>query len=175
MAYLPLSAAATQLMTLERHGTAHGQHFDFTPLLHALHEYVEHCQRWDKEQCQAHWCTQIGRQQRHVPAHVAHHYCDPEEAFDPLPTFKKPVLKRSLMISGTGNTWFPMGNSNLLGFHFALLRGGHSRYPALIWKSTYKNWGSLGDWVWRDTLALNRLRDVRLTELAELTRRLRYF
>lgn len=40
----------------------------------------------------------MGLAQTLVPAHIRHHYCDPEEAFWNNPNFKKPKLKRSLKI-----------------------------------------------------------------------------
>jgi hypothetical protein len=74
-------------------------HFNLQPLITALRTYVERYDDWkEEEQREKHWCTIVGLAQTLIPAHIRHHYCDPEEAFWNNPDFKKPKLKRSLEI-----------------------------------------------------------------------------
>lgn len=82
------------------HGVKHEKerHFSFQPLITALRTYVEQFNGWTKKQRELHWCTVVGLAQTLTPAHIRHHYCDPEEAFWDNPNFKKPKLKRSLEI-----------------------------------------------------------------------------
>ncbi|MFW2533234.1 MULTISPECIES: hypothetical protein [unclassified Legionella] len=74
------------------------RHFNLQPLIIALHTYVENYNHWTEEQRKEHWCTVVGLAQTLIPAHIRHHYCDPEEAFWNNPNFKKPKLKRSLEV-----------------------------------------------------------------------------
>ncbi len=82
------------------HGVKHEKelHFNLQPLITALGSYMEHYNNWTEEQREEHWCTAVGLAQTLIPAHIRHHYCDPEEAFWNIPNFKKPKLKRSLEI-----------------------------------------------------------------------------
>lgn len=82
------------------HGVMHAneRHFNLQPLITVLRTYVENYNHWTEEQREEHWCTVVGLAQTLIPAHIRHHYCDPEEAFWNRPDFKKPKLKRSLEI-----------------------------------------------------------------------------
>jgi len=79
-----------------RHENEH--HFNVQPLITALHTYVENYNDWTEERREKHWCTIVGLAQTLIPAHIRHHYCDPEEAFWNSPNLQKPKLKRSLEI-----------------------------------------------------------------------------
>ncbi|CZG67423.1 TPA: hypothetical protein JBE10_10820 [Legionella pneumophila subsp. pneumophila] len=72
------------------------RHFNLQPLITALRTYVEKYDNWTVKEREVHWCTVVGLAQTLIPAHIRHHYCDPEEAFWNNPNFKKPKLKRSL-------------------------------------------------------------------------------
>jgi hypothetical protein len=74
------------------------QHFSLQPLIRALETYFTEYNNWTDEQRQEHWRTVVGLAQRLLPAHIRHHYCDPDELFCDKPNFKKPKLKRSLEI-----------------------------------------------------------------------------
>lgn len=65
------------------HGVKHEKEHQLSlqPLITALHTYVEQFNGWGKEDRELHWCTVVGLAQTQIPAHVRHHYCDPEEAF----------------------------------------------------------------------------------------------
>ncbi|HGF1595810.1 TPA: hypothetical protein ACF9NF_002046 [Legionella pneumophila] len=73
-------------------------HFNLQPLITALRTYVEKYDNWTEQEREKHWCTVVGLAQTLIPAHIRHHYCDPDEAFWDNPDFKKPKLKRSLEI-----------------------------------------------------------------------------
>ncbi|HHT0591860.1 TPA: hypothetical protein ACTXXA_002880 [Legionella anisa] len=113
----------TQGVTYELNGAIHREkHYDFA-IITALNDYLNNFNKkeWaERDQC---WSTKVGQAQRLVPAHVAQHYCDPEEALDPIPTFKKEKFTRSLEFynwedEDQGN-WF--SNSGL-GVNFAMDR-----------------------------------------------------
>lgn len=82
------------------HGVKHAneRHFNLQPLITALRTYVEHYNGWTEKERELHWCTIVGLAQTLIPAHIRHHYCDPEEAFWDNTSFKKPKLKRTLEI-----------------------------------------------------------------------------
>jgi hypothetical protein len=71
--------------------------FDLKPLINALQYYADHYNERDFVACKAFWVPVIGLLQTLLPASIRQHYCDPEEAFEPLPTFKKEQFKRSLV------------------------------------------------------------------------------
>ena len=62
------------------------QHFGFTLLLETLKTYVDNYDPWSADQCRNYFCTEVGKAQTLVPAHVAQHYCEPDVPFDPKPT-----------------------------------------------------------------------------------------
>lgn len=113
----------TQGVTYKLNGVIHREkHYDFA-IITALSEYLNNFnkQEWaERDQC---WSTKVGQAQRLVPAHVAQHYCDPEEALDPTPTFKKEKFTRSLEFYNWEDedlrNWF---SDSGLGVNFAMDR-----------------------------------------------------
>lgn len=71
-------------------------HFDLTPLVNALQYYADQYDGWSGKQCHEFWCTVVGLLQTLLPLYIRQHYCDPDEAFYPKPTFEKKEFKRSL-------------------------------------------------------------------------------
>lgn len=74
------------------------RHFNLQPLITALRTYVENYNDWTEKERVLHWCTVVGLAQTLIPAHIRHHYCDPEEGFWNNPCLKKLKLTRSLEI-----------------------------------------------------------------------------
>ena len=74
------------------------RHFNLQPLISALRTYVDNYNHWTEELREQHWCTVVGFAQTLIPAHIRHHYCDPEVAFWNNPGFQSPKLTRSLEI-----------------------------------------------------------------------------
>ena len=72
-------------------------HFNIQPLLTALSTYIKNYDDWTEKKRKLHWCTIVGLAQTLIPAHIRHHYCEPDEFWD-KPNFIKPELKRSLEI-----------------------------------------------------------------------------
>lgn len=112
------------------HGVRHEneRHFSLQPLITALRTYVECYAGWTDQEDELHWCTVVGLAQTLIPAHIRHHYCDPEGAFENNPNFKKPKLERSLEIY----SWF-LEKSQLwsegldgLGQYFGICGGGQA-------------------------------------------------
>lgn len=86
----------TRGVTYELNGAIHQEkHYDFA-IINELNEYLNNFNRQDWDTRDQYWRLKVGQAQRLVPAHVAQHYCDPEEPLDPIPTFKKEKFTRSL-------------------------------------------------------------------------------
>lgn len=71
-------------------------HFNLNPLITALDTYETDNVFMSDEEKAAFWCTTIGGAQSIVPAHIRHHYCDPELTISEDEWYTKPKLKRSL-------------------------------------------------------------------------------
>jgi len=137
---LQITRKEDELSVIERVSNSPHQfkenHYDFTPLITALQEYVDNYLNWTDEERIAHWCTVVALLQRYIPAHVAQHYCNPNESFvqthttDTPPTFKEQTLKRTLILYNNLEnqlvSWWPMravAGSEVLGVDFGNLRG----------------------------------------------------
>jgi hypothetical protein len=157
---------------IEEHGLKyiqHGneyctKHFDLTPLIDALKEYVAGYKNWDAtnnyDAMRAAW-MKVGRAQRDVPVHVINEYCRPDRSFDPMPKFNEDELPRvvSFYNYNTLNTGavFPLDLSNSSG----LARGARARV-----------WGVDGDvdlsrLVDFDLAAISHLDEVRTADLTQ--------
>ena len=125
-------------LTYEQHGQAeHSKHFDMTPLITALQNYVNGYGAWDAannyDAMKAAWML-VGKAQRDLPVHVINEYCRPDRSFDPLSesTFNEDNLPRILTYYNfnTGSTvpLFPLvvSGSSGLGVDFALLWGART-------------------------------------------------
>jgi len=111
--------------------TIHEKHYDFSPLIEALQTYVNHHNDWyatdNFDAMINQWSKVVGLAQRYVPAHVAQHYCDPDESFDKTPQFNKKTFKRALefynYITGKREFWFaPVSSTSGLGVNFGIYR-----------------------------------------------------
>lgn len=126
---------------IERDGLSHqrngdkitgSKHFDFTPLITALSDYVQKYGNWFNtcsfKAMNAAWMA-VRLAQRDVPVHVINEYCRPERSFDPTPEFDETTLPRVLTCYDAGvleyTTSFPwvFFNSSAVRVDFALLRG----------------------------------------------------
>jgi hypothetical protein len=96
---------------------------------------------------------------------VAQHYCDPDESFDPTPTFKKEKFSRVLKfwnwLTGYNEDWFsPISPFCGLGVNFAIIRARGPGGPGGGWVS---DWAALVD-----LAAITTLCEVRTTVDLEL-------
>ncbi|WP_428411554.1 hypothetical protein [Legionella sp.] len=107
------------------------KHYNFSLLITTLQTYIDNFTYWidndQKDLMATHWSTQIGGAQRYVPAHVAQHYCDPDESFNSMSSFTKPRFKRTLTfynpITFQKSSWFSSFTLDAgLGVDFAVLR-----------------------------------------------------
>ena len=121
--------------------TIHGVHYDFSPLIIALQTYIRNHQHWyttdNWDALEKQWKV-VGLAQRDVPAHVAQHYCDPDESFGCLSPhgFSKEKFRRSLECSaGYSDSltfWFSLDPSHdPLGFGCGFFRGGVAEKPMI--------------------------------------------
>lgn len=128
--------------------TQHGEkitskHFDFSPLIKALENYLDKYNKWDKNNTDENWHAMeqaflaVGKAQRDVPAHVAQEYCRTDFSFeitakdkitgkDTSTLFKEPSLPRGLTFDNwvtNTSTWFPLSaGTSGLGFDFAIVK-----------------------------------------------------
>lgn len=144
-------------------------HFDLTPLVKALQYYADHYDGWSGDECQEFWCTVVGLLQTLLPLYIRQHYCDPDEAFYPKPTFDKKEFKRCLDF----NNWVSNDEKLLdcsafgLGLDYGILRAlvRGSAVCAGCWRA--------GSWR-RDSIALSALFERRTrTDLVSLIKLLK--
>ncbi|KTD41372.1 hypothetical protein [Legionella parisiensis] len=113
----------TQGVTYELDGVIHREkYYDFA-IIATLNDYLNNFNRQEWTERDQWWSTKVGQVQKLLPAHVAQHYCDPEESLDPTPTFKKEKFTRSLnfynWIDEDLKNWFL---DSRLGVSFAMSR-----------------------------------------------------
>ena len=156
-------------------------HYDFSPLKAVLQTYANEYDNWyannNRIAMKNQWSKVVGLAQRYVPAHVAQHYCDPDEAFDPTPPFNKKTFERSLEFynydTRAEEFWFaavsPTSTSGL-GIDLGIFRGELAGCP---WGVGSRWYGLLtrGD-VIDDLAALTALCEVRTSDLVPLMQRL---
>ena len=157
--------------------TIHETHYDFSPLIEALQTYVNHYNDWyatnNFDAMRNQWFKVVGLAQRYVPAHVAQHYCDPDESFDPTPQFNKKTFKRALefynYITGKREFWFaPVSSTSGLGVNFGIYRAADGR--ATSTRRTIRR--PRRDIPLIDSSAMTALCEVRTLDLVPLMQRL---
>ena len=171
-----------QLLALESSGieyqldnrTVREKHYDFTPLLAALKTYVDTYDNWSansmRAQMQRQWCEGVGLAQRNIPAHVAQHYCDPDEGFDPIPSFNKPKFTRVLQfynhLTTAKSHWFStdLSSTPALGVDFGIFRAEYSQrgYAARGHELPRGAAGCMLDWKATTALCQVRTKDLEL-------------
>ena len=143
--------------------------FDFHSLITALDTYVTNFDKWDYHQREEAW-MKVGKAQRDVPVHVAHEYCRPDRAFDPLPSFTEEALPRVLTFYNyvtNIKSWFPLSPSSGLGFDFALTRG-HDGTRSLPGRGAHwEAGGGLRLMARLDLVAVHHLDEVRIADLTQ--------
>ncbi|MDR3501594.1 MAG: hypothetical protein P4L79_03335 [Legionella sp.] len=156
--------------TMEQHGLAYQQegqnfqtkHFDMTPLIKTIEEYIRGWNWWIRES-DTHTLRaaqmKIGKAQRDVPAHIAQEYCRRDRSFGIIPEFHEKTLPRVLNYDNFEPSWFPLKSpSTGLGFDFAFARGGLPGVRSV--------WAGMPLCI-LDRLAMYELDDVRTAELAQ--------
>ena len=111
-------------------------HYDFA-LKNELKDYVDNNDNRTPTELENHWCTRVGGSQWLIPAHVAQHYCDPEESFDPTPSFKKEKFSRVLkfwnLLTDKEESWFDArSGSSGLGLNFGIWHRAAARLPRAL-------------------------------------------
>lgn len=129
-------------LTYEQNGQQFlSMHFSLEPLIKALETYKkafeDYKQNRQSEELKLKkdeaWQA-IGRAQRDVPAHVAQEYCRKDRNFvinDQ--SFKEESFPRTLVISGSTNSWFPLSNdpNTGLGIDYSFCREAQPECLAL--------------------------------------------
>jgi hypothetical protein len=161
--YIPEREAALQLQILEDVGTEHGTRFSFKPLILALNNYVKNYSLWDYEDCEKHWCQQVGGEQRGLPAHAVNEYCRPDRPFHPLPSFLEANLPRTM--NTDKGCWFTAKyKGGKLGAKWGAYRyaiPGHAQGGSMMAKGMSKAWPG-------DLRAIYMLEKTRLKQFGEL-------
>ena len=154
----------------------HETHFNFSPIKAALQTCVDNYPDWVEnnnwDAMRNQWSNVVGLAQRYIPAHVAQHYCDPDEAFYPTPAFNKKTFNRSFAfdnyISDAREFWFgALFSISGLGVDFGITRGISSTAVASSLAG-----GSVGGAQQADLAALTALCELRMRDLVQLMRRL---
>lgn len=110
--------------------------FSLKALTKALITYYYLHDQWSINRRERFWCINIGKLQAMLPAHIRHHYCDPEESFCNKPDFQKNTLIRSLslniIVKETTGNW----NDSLtgLGSEFAIQSSPNANKGAETWR-----------------------------------------
>lgn len=148
MPYLPLEIAKRQFEELEEKGVTYKMagykpitetHFDLTPLITALQNFVDQFFSKDLDACENQWCYKVGSEQKSVPVNIANEYCHPYRGFYSTPTFDEDTLPRKLnyihayyhkdyYFQGTVKKTYSWYQSEHLGNRCALTRGGAQNY-----------------------------------------------
>jgi hypothetical protein len=177
---------AQELVGIEyqlEHRTVREKHYDFTPLLTALKTYVDNYDHWYANSMAAEiewqWCRVVGLAQRYVPAHVAQHYCNPDESFAPTtPKFNKPKFTRILQfddrsLNFSKSHWFSpeVASAQAFSGDFGILRGPLAMPRRQTWGSSSDDSHRVS--VSRDLSALTALCQVRTKDLEPLKERLK--
>ncbi|CAM3033167.1 SidC homolog [Legionella steigerwaltii] len=106
-------------------------HFDFQPLINAIHHFSAGFRLWNWVQRAQHWINGVGREQLRIPAHVAQEYCRQDRAFYPCPKFNEEYLPRDLEFynwrTRAIESWWPKEGQACIGHDFAMLRSTHTR------------------------------------------------
>ncbi len=165
----------------QQHGAEHqSAHFDLTPLITALQEYITGYAAWRAAEnwaaMRAAW-MKVGMAKRDVPAHVAQECCRTDRSFFPLPSFNvdredipRETLPRVLAFCNWDNDrdelWFPIGQVGAgLGLDFALIHryGG----PTGLWDfcCCAEDVSHAVTEVRRNLAAITRLEEVRTADL----------
>lgn len=100
--------------------------FSLKPLIAELDTLVKNFNHWTPEERDLYWCTKVGLKQPRLPAHVRHHYCDPEESFWETPSFTKEKLTRTLKFYNFVASAYQFWCESLVGLasNFAISLGG---------------------------------------------------
>jgi hypothetical protein len=115
------------------------KHFDCSVLINALQTYAGNYDQWNGPQCQHYWCTDVGMEQRYLPAHMIQHYCDPNTPFFPTPSFTAEQFVRTLKFfnwdNGQEMTWSgsPASEDSVLDVNFGIIRASRGGAWMLAW------------------------------------------
>lgn len=166
-------------LSYKQHGVDvnNSKHFDFTPLITALKNYVGGCQNWERTQnrdaMKAAWMA-VGQAQRDVPVYVANEYCRKDRSFYPTPLFNEDKLPRELTFqkySPDDTTWMSVIAPEYccLGVDISLVRGqmvGIYAWPVALVDDSLSSQARI------DLAAIIRLDEVKTLDLTQLRKNL---
>lgn len=137
--YLPkekYQEAGAQLQELETPGRERGRHYDATPLINALQNYVQRHRDLDYDNHSTSekaaeltllWCKGVGLPQRMIPIALVLEYCRKDHSFHPTPNYENdtapPTDTTTEFYDWTQSRWalwFPLPEG--LGSTFAIVR-----------------------------------------------------
>lgn len=72
--------------------------FSLKPLIEVLDTLVKKSDNWTVEELDSYLSIKVRHEQKRLPAHIRHHYCDPDESFIDTPSFTKEKLTRTLKL-----------------------------------------------------------------------------
>ena len=163
--YLPTEVAGKQLAALKSEGTAHGKYYNLQLLIDALKMYVDKFDDWSWIQRDRHWQTEVGKEQKRLPAPVINEYCRKDRPFDPCPHFLETSLPRTRVIlrHGIEEEWpHEQYDGRTTSRLFAVGRA-HATLGAEVWTEKVSTWGA-----GCDLKALQTLYQVRVKQFNSL-------
>lgn len=92
----------------------------WTSLIEALDIYIKNCCQltehgiWTQEQCDTHWCQQVGGAQLILPAHIINEYSHPSRPFYPCPKWQgegELILPRTGVVDWINNSGKKLGSN----------------------------------------------------------------
>ena len=149
-------------LTYQQEGiNKNSKHFDLTPLINTLQDYVNGFDNWEDmnhfDAIRAAWMN-VGLAQRDLPVHVINEYCRRNRSLDLGPAFNEDELPREMSYynysSNTMIALFPLiiSSSSGLGVDFAL---------------RFRGWNHLDSSMRSDLAAISQLDTVRTDDLKQ--------
>lgn len=173
--YLPGPSGAMQLRSLESnpaHYSRHGAHYDLTPLIHKMQEYLDH-PNWHKQEKEQggeqpgrrYWCEEIGGEERQCPAWLVYLWCGKKE--EPVGWSGQgiPPFKRQYQEGLINKWWHGEAHGGVLGKKWAASQGELQK----PWICTPPEVSRLR---WQKEYLESQVKPLRLEQLTRLHRRL---
>lgn len=130
--YLDKGEAFNQITAFERNPEKYSQYgvqYDVSDLVNKMQGYIKNYSKWNEDECENYWQTEVGGAQRQCPAWMIYGMCEEgkEAAWCNQDAFK--VGKKRQYDKNWTNWWFNVKfNNGVLGSKFGMCRGSWDFY-----------------------------------------------